>query len=131
MKDIEEDIKNADKGSDIHGLVEKMAYHFYLRDPSKSSDDNWFDAQKFFLEWANFQYKRVQTALGLEDQIKNQINLYAYFHSSIYPQNSSFDNWMSAQNRIAEQIIWQIGMKAIKELLTGRECLALPNLSSQ
>lgn len=46
MKKILESIKNAEKGSDIYHLIEKVAERISKECPGRKDEDNWFDAQE-------------------------------------------------------------------------------------
>jgi len=96
---IRYDIINAQEGSDIHGVVEKVAYQLYLRDSRGSSEKDWADAQGRVTDWAY----RVACD-HLESYFKSRLQGYAFSYSSS-EVFTDFDNWMSAQGAMARLII--------------------------
>ena len=69
MKKILESIKNAEKGSDIYHLIEKIAAISSKEFPGRKDEDNWYDAQE-----------RINMFL-LEDKLTEKI-------STEYPERS-------------------------------------------
>jgi len=116
--ELEREIKGSQSGSDIHGLVQKMAYRLHERRTHKSTDDNWFMAEDILLRWSNFQYlsdyecKKRDTQFSLSNQIHALLNNYAYdyhqFSLSFGNKTSPYFDWINAQEELAKQVLHQV-----------------------
>ena len=95
---LTQEIKSVQKGSDVYGLVEKIAYFLWEKD-NLPTETNYLFAQYILTEWAN---KRSYFHL---EELHNILNYYAFQYYKSDPISSPFDHWMKAQNRFAEQIL--------------------------
>jgi|APSaa5957512622_1039677.scaffolds.fasta_scaffold177954_1 hypothetical protein len=115
---IKEEIQSAKEGSDIHGLLKKIAGHFHLSFPLASRESNWFAAQRDLAKWARFNYGSSNE--GISKNIHDLLNTYAHNqykqecnrrgsqqNGVHYTNPSSFDSWMSAQDQLAQQVLNQ------------------------
>ena len=110
---VRTEIADSQIGSDVYGLVEKMAFHYHLRDRSRSNDDNWLMAIDNFGKWCEYQVNRFSNInLPLEDSIHNSLCSHAYEHSQgrdfSDKEGSSLDDWIYAQNELAKQVMHQV-----------------------
>ena len=132
MRSIRKQISNAQPGSDIHGLKEKIAYQYHLIDPSRSAEVNWFRAERdlegwclsaesnwFRAErdlegWYFYQYGKYEFRKPVEFFFHRLLEKYAHGGSEYRffwsKGGSSFDDWMYAQNKLAEQIMHQVNI---------------------
>ena len=107
---MEREVSEAHKNSDVHGLIEKIAYFYGTADKegSRSMDDNWYLAQDTFIKWERHNKKRrYDSDCLVEDSTKNLLKKYASQRSKVI-KSSSFDNWMYSQARLAQQIIGEV-----------------------
>jgi hypothetical protein len=115
---MEEEIKSAKEGSDIHGLIEKMAYHFHLNIPNASRESNWFEAQRDLVKWARFNYDFSPN--NTAENIHDLLNTYAHSQykqecnrrwtnrdETPYSNPTDFDSWMAGQDQLALQVLNQ------------------------
>lgn len=112
-----QEIATAQRGSDTHGLLEKIAFHLHLKNKAHSQDSNWFIAQSTLLRWAGYQREHsTDFEPPLENSLHRLLNHYAYDHSDFplcledKPEipSSPFNDWMYAQDRLAKQILHQV-----------------------
>lgn len=111
-KDLMREISNARRGSDIHGLVEKIAYYLHFENPANSSTSDWFKAQVILFKWSDDEPRRdLRDRDCFGDYVTEVLNHYAFlaYNNDKYHDRSSFDYWMQAQDRLAQQVIWQSG----------------------
>lgn len=109
---IRQEITSAQEGSDIHGLVEKIAYFLHLEFSQISADKNWHDAQDTLLRWSDSPYRkelRADSSFGV--QVHKMLNHRAYdnYQSGLFfndPLNVYAD-WMTAQHKLGKQVLWQ------------------------
>ena len=115
---VDVEIGIAQRGSDIHGLIEKMAYHNHLANPSYGAERNWFEARGDLIRWANHHYRCSDQSV--EENLHELLENYAYTayelechnrwtnqHNVPYENPSAFDAWMRAQDSLARQVLWQ------------------------
>ncbi len=113
--DIMQEIISARSGSDIHGLVNKIANYLYSKNPTNSAENDWFMAQTILLRWSHSAYReelqlRKEPDFGIKvTSLLNHYAFRAYNYDRPSHKKSSFDYWMLAQNQLAEQVIWQAG----------------------
>ena len=112
LHDIQKEISEAQKGSDTYGLIENIAFSLHLRKPSRSSDDNWFDAQNRLSRWCDYHINHMKDLQPpIESDIHKSLNHRAYNKhegDEFWDEPSSpFDDWMYALRDKAEQVIWQ------------------------
>jgi hypothetical protein len=55
---ISEEIRNAQRGSLLHDLVEKIAYRLHLDNFERDADSNWFLAQDYLDLWSCTSIKK-------------------------------------------------------------------------
>jgi hypothetical protein len=116
--ELEREIKGSQSGSDIHGLVQKIAYRLHEKRSRKSADDNWFMAEDLLLRWSNFQYgndhlnKKKDTEFSLSNQLHIILNHYAHDHHkyslSFGNKTSPYFDWVDAQDELARQVLHQV-----------------------
>ena len=94
-------ISSARSGSDIHGVLEKIAYRLHLRDNRNMAGANWNSAKEAFRHW---EEKRplLSDRRTPEQDLKELLDFRAYSYTN--RGGTAFDNWMSAQNNLAEEI---------------------------
>ena len=110
--ELESSIRTAEKGSDIYGLVEKIAYKLSRDYPWESEDSNWFYAQGVLLHYSlNKIFLRHEATLP--ERIKDFLNFSAHMYRY---SGSPFDNWMNAQNELAGLIINSHRISSISQL---------------
>ena len=111
MRSVRKQISDSQPGSDIYGLKEKVAYQYHLRDSSQSADSNWFKAERDLEGWC-FYRRGEGDRKPIEFSFHELLNKYAYGESLPRAlskrEGSSFDDWMYAQNKLAEQIMHQV-----------------------
>ncbi len=105
---IRESVAAAEQGSDIFGVLEKIAYFLYLQKPTNSSENNWFSANECFIRWAklrplelNFviEGKLFTNRISVEEDTKRVLKYSAYSYRN--SPGNSFDHWMEAQDNLA------------------------------
>lgn len=101
-EEIRTAIKNAQLGSDIYGVLEKVAYKVNLENSNSKSVSNWYEAQLRFTRWAITQIPYMFTK-SFESYLRGwlQHQAYGYRHSG----GTSFDHWMKAQYDYADEVI--------------------------
>ena len=106
------EIRDAEPGSDIHGLVEKMSYFLHIETPSNPAESNWFTAQQKLLQWSNYQYRNESPKFSLSNGIHDLLNHNAYDNHECRSfwddYRSQFDDWANAQNDLASQVLHQV-----------------------
>lgn len=109
---VRQEITSAQKGSDIPGLVEKIAFFLHLKDSSKDTYENWFSAQDILLRWSDSDYrKELREDSSFGRQIHSMLNNRAYnsyqrrlfFHDA----PNLYEDWMTAQHELGKQVLWQ------------------------
>ena len=111
MRSIRKQISDSQPGNDIYGMREKIAYYHHLRNPSQSADSNWFKAERDLEGWCF--YRRGEGDRKPIECLFHKL-LEKYAHGEFLPrvfsmcEGSSFDDWMYAQNKLAEQIMHQV-----------------------
>lgn len=104
LEDIEISVKKAEKGSDIYGVIEKAAYKVHLAWPERRAELNWYDAQRQFIEWAKTRDYDL-TGKSVEEDLKEALRFSAYDKKGF--RGTSFDDWMKAQDELADKIyLW-------------------------
>jgi hypothetical protein len=118
------EIMGAGPGSDIHGLVEKVAYFLHLRSPGDSALGNWSTAQNVLLGWSGHEDgKELRQDSGFGEQVHGLLNNQAYrsFQRRLFfndPVNFYAD-WMTAQHELGKQVLWQ-QLKIVVPLYPGQ-----------
>lgn len=84
-------IREAEPGSCIYGILEKIAHHIHQIRPSKTPERDWNRAQIAFACYS----------LINEQAVSMYIKKKAYEHHEQNSANSPFDNWLMAQDRLA------------------------------
>ncbi|MEK6927281.1 MAG: hypothetical protein AABX11_02510 [Nanoarchaeota archaeon] len=108
-------IRQAKPDSDIHGVLERVAYGFHITNKENSADANWFDAQEKLARYEvpyNFDCRNVfpQRVLLTEGTLRGYLQKLAYYDKN-YPgrqeskNNSAFDFWMRALDVVASQVL--------------------------
>jgi len=109
-----EEIKNARPGSDLHGVLEKTAFHLSLLRPQVNNDKNWFDAQvvlaayysqtcirELFSPYQHVTDHLKQAAKGTREELQ--------YLSQILPLDLSTHTdtmyWTAAQDSIAKSAV--------------------------
>ena len=109
---IGREIREAREGSDTFGLVQKVAYFYHFNNQQRSSEENWRMAQASLSTWAVIQISRDNSSfrLPLERAIHEQLNKDAYNRFEVRnfwgDSESSFDDWIYAQDSLALQVIY-------------------------
>jgi len=116
--EIWQEITSAQRGSDIHGLVEKIAYFLYLRRSNRvSADTNWYDAQDILVGWTQCDSGRgLRNEPSFERAIYRSIDQRAYeiyrkkasdLNTDDYDMVTPHEDWMTAQHELAKQVLEQ------------------------
>lgn len=93
----------AQPGSDIHGVLEKIAYRFHLADDRYESNCNWNNAKAALSQWMDNPANTAGVSIvGNESYLNEVLNFRAYRYMN--NGGTPFDHWISAQNDLAEQI---------------------------
>lgn len=110
MANIREQVAYSQEGSDINGLVRKIAFEYHLRNSSESAEGNWLGAENTLIKWCA-QHRTSHWNDNIEQSLHGLLNDYA--HQAMKTrffrgyEGSQFDDWMAAQDRLALQIIHQ------------------------
>ncbi len=95
-------VREAEHGSCIYGVLEKIAYHINSIKPGKAPESDWRRAQIAFAYYLPvIMNKRFEEALS-STQIKEYVMEKAYDLHKQNPANSPFDNWIMAQDKLAK-----------------------------
>jgi len=108
--DIKCEIMEARRGSDIHGLVDKIADQLHTRNPANSPESDWFFAQTVLYKWTEGTYRvGLREGANFGNRITELLNHYAFlaYNNDRMDKKNSFDYWMQAQRKLAEQVIGQ------------------------
>jgi hypothetical protein len=109
---IRQEINGAEENSDIHGLVEKIAYFFHIKTPEASAIENWDYSKDTLYRWSDCKYRpdlkdgpsfgeRIHGVLSNSAYDKYKTRL--FFHDS----PNSYADWMTAQHELGKQVLWQ------------------------
>lgn len=109
---VRQEITSAREGSDIHGLVGKIAFFLHLKSNSADADTNWFSAQDILLKWSDSPYRkglRADSSFG--KQIHEMLNDRAYqnYRRRFFfcDGMNAYEDWMTAQYELGKQVLWQ------------------------
>ena len=110
--DIGREIREAKEGSDVFGLVQKIAYSYHLKNTQCSSEENWCMAQASLNIWAVFQTNLENSSfkLPLEEALHQLLNNNAYNRFKVRDfwgdLGTSFGDWIYAQDSLAQHVIY-------------------------
>jgi len=125
-------IRQAQRGSDVYGVLEKIAFILFLNKVCPTPEQNWFYAQNILAKWEI--YARLKTGWGydkvlakLPDDIRAQLEKNAWglcsekYHkigaeeqkagrnpsrSEILARINPNENWFKAMHNLAHEIIY-------------------------
>ena len=100
--DVYETISRAGPGSDIHSVLEKIAYRMHLGEPRAWAEANWNDAKQALVNYVRKDEIIVKTLGSIELYIKQALDLRAYSFRNF--GGTQFDHWISAQNDLSQEI---------------------------
>lgn len=105
-EDLREIIRNAQWPTDIHGVVEKIAFRIGERYDSQRNQRpmpvNWEEAKDIFYRWAQ-RTASVGSSMRFETYLHQTIDEYAKTHRNC--PGTDFDYWIAGQNQLADSII--------------------------
>lgn len=92
-------VTHAPRGSDIYGIIERIAERLYEEDPRASDQKNWHNAKQILITAGTKRYDS-----WLPGSITMDINRFA-FERPGRDQFSSLDNWIYGQRCVASNLI--------------------------
>jgi len=109
---IRREIAGSNRGSDIYGLVEKMAFYLHLNYPSDSQEGDWYFAQETLLDWSDSVFRPgLRDGPSFGKHITRLLNHVAYEKSRtrefFHDSPNSYADWIVAQEELAKQVLWQ------------------------
>ena len=107
-------IRYAQPGSDIHGVLERIARNLHLGNPKNPADQNWFNAQAEFSRHAiPINYDKPEEVTRLVPITEQSLHQYLektafhkyHFHRRIYAETlTSLEAWNLALDELANSI---------------------------
>ncbi|MFA5856577.1 MAG: hypothetical protein WC867_04415 [Candidatus Pacearchaeota archaeon] len=111
-EEIANQISNSRDGSEIKGLLEKIAYKHYIIDKESNSIINWLRAESDLYKWAEFQASKSTQKFVLEKTLKDLLEKYAYSwyenRCFINKSGSLQEDWEKSIDELANQMVWQV-----------------------
>ena len=106
------EIQGAQRGSDVFGLVEKIAYLTHLDNPRNTPEINWESAQNTLFKWAENKYRDFpELRMGFEAIVHDILSHDAYNRHQYRDfweresRETPFDDWVYAQDQFARQVM--------------------------
>ncbi len=111
-------VREAKRGSDLYGILEKAAFHLHLSRPEETALTNWLEANRavaaYFAESSPIGEPRDLEKDNEKDYLKTRLREIAKYNRKEYerwakvfsrePQLSNEDYWDSALNSMGERI---------------------------
>jgi len=99
LVDISKESRSAEFGSDIHGVVERLAEKIQRNRPHQNDLDNWFQAMRAFIQYMDGCRGVISHFGGVEKA------MHAFLAYDAYSRSGSMDdNWFASQRRHADFI---------------------------
>ncbi|MDP2925235.1 MAG: hypothetical protein Q8N99_02570 [Nanoarchaeota archaeon] len=99
LTEISRESREAQFGSDIHGIVERLAEKIHLNHPENGGLKNWYQSMDAFVNWCYGFKISIEPFGNVEKAIKGFLNYRAYSYDG-----DAFENWLSAQKDFARDI---------------------------
>ena len=96
LVEISQESRRAEFGSDIHGVVERLAEKIQRNHPHQHDLDNWYQAIGAFIQYA-YDCRSAINSLGSVEKA-----MHAFLAYDAYSREGSMDdNWFASQRRRA------------------------------
>jgi len=99
FNDIQDEVERSEEGSDIHGLIARVAFNRSGGRRRRTARHIW-EGAKYDITHYIYQEFGVEYAQPVEARVKQFIES----HAHQYQDGDSLHNWLSAQDRVAMTI---------------------------
>ena len=99
MPDIISEVNSAEEGSDIHGVLNRIAYRFHSNSPENPPEENWRLARDKLSSYIHDKWD-IQYAEPVKDRAANLL----HYHSHRFSTGNQVEDWNGAQNLLAGDV---------------------------
>lgn len=109
---IKKEISESEFGSDLHGLVSKIAFFIHLKDKRVPREENWHNAVDKVVRWTDHSNRSGlrdvdQFEFAITDLLKHYAHQRYDSRDMRDDKKTAFDDWVYAQDTLAFQVLAQ------------------------